>query len=350
MQLMRFDEGTRLATDALRLAHKDGDPSLIAQSASTLAYGHLASGAATPALELLQDLDMRALEHRPESEGFALARLGIAAIMTGDLAQAERAVDDAIVVFGAMRHRTGGSLGETLAANLALLRGDLDRAEERAQRAYELFLVSRYFLTLPILFAVLTEIYLLRDDERSANETVRAWRETGQQGAELIECMVVARSQPAAAAAAVAPYVGLLRVLSAPSVLSPSMAAIAAEVAFVTGNVQLANQVVDCIDRAPDEHVVFGAGFPYAVARTRALALETRGDHDSAITSLRAALDTADRARVPVEVARAHVALARLRAGDRPTDAARDAEAAHAIAHRHGFTSVARDARAAAPG
>jgi DNA-binding SARP family transcriptional activator/tetratricopeptide (TPR) repeat protein len=346
MQLMRFDDGAELARDALDLARRCDDASLVAQSASTLAYAHLAAGSATPALELLRELDRRALAGRPESEGFALARLGIAALMTADLDTADAAVAEAGAVFDAVRHRAGSSLAETLTANLALLHGDLDAAEQRAARAHELFVLSRYFLALPILFSVLTEVRLLRGDERGASEAVHLWRETGQEGADVLAVMVAARTG-APVGDAVHRFGGLLGFLCEPSVLAPSMAAVAAEAARAAGDTHLAGRVVDDLARMPDTHVVLGAGFPYIVDRTRAIALEARGDRDGARDALDRALDVADRAGVPIELARTHVALAHVLAEREPTLAARHAEAARAIADQHGLRAVAQAAREA---
>jgi hypothetical protein len=267
--------------------------------------------------------------------------------MTGDLDGADAAVAEAGAVFDAVRHRAGASLAETLAANLALLHGDLDAAEERGRRAHELFRVSQYFLALPILFSVLAETRALRDDARGANEAVQGWQATGQQGSQLVQLMLEARSQPDAVREHAGQHTDLLAFITIPSVLAPSMCAIAAEVAYATLNADLAGRVLGNIDRFPDSEVVLGPGFPYTVSRSRALALEARGDTDAALESLRRALDVAEDVRVPLEVARARVAIARLIAGDQPTEAALHAEAASAIAERHGFVAVARAAKAA---
>jgi hypothetical protein len=350
MQLSRFDDGVELARDALALAQRAGDRALAAQCASTLAYGYLAGGAASAALDLLRDIEPYALDGRPESEGFALCRLAIAAVMVGDIDAADSAVAEAGAVFDAYRHRTGASLAETLAANLALLHGDLDVAEERGRKAHDLFRVSQYFLALPILFSVLAEVRSLRDDTRGAREAVHAWRDTGQVGAELLDLMLAARGKAVDVATRAESHGGLLAMISAPSVLAPSMAAIAAEVARAAHDERLASKVLRNLDALPDRRVVLGTGFPYAVPRTRGVLLETTGERDAALDAYRDALDVAENARVPVEIARTHVAIARLLAPDVPNEAARHADAARAMAARHGFVSIARDARDATSG
>jgi DNA-binding SARP family transcriptional activator len=347
LQLARFDDGCALANDALDLAREVGDAALVAECASTLAYGQLAMGCATPALTLLREVDRRALDGRPESEGFALARLAIAALMVGDLDTADWATAEAGAVFDAVRHRTGATLSETLAANLALLHGDLDGAEQRGERAHELFLVSQYFLALPILFGVLAETRAVRGDDRGAAEAVRAWEATGQRGSDLVELMLLARAGADDLAGRAERDEGLLGIVSAPSVMSPSMSAIAAEVAYASANAPLARRVLRNVERFPDSNVVLGAGFPYLFAHTRGLLLEADGRADDAMTAYRDALDAAESVGVPLEVARARVALARLLADEQPKEAARHVDAARAISDRHGFVAVARNARAA---
>jgi hypothetical protein len=207
--------------------------------------------------------------------------------------------------------------------------------------------VSQYYVVLPILFGVLAETRALRGDARGANEAVRDWHETGQQGSELLGLMLTARARDDRVHAEAEARAGVLAFLCSPSVLAPSMYAIASEVAHATEHIKLADRIVGKIDDFPDANVVMGPGFPYLVERSRALALDARGDTDDALATFRRALDVADTVGVPVEVARSHVAIARLLAEDEPTAAARHADAARAIADRHEFVDVARAARAA---
>jgi hypothetical protein len=125
------------------------------------------------------------------------------------------------------------------------------------------------------------------------------------------------------------------------------MCAIAAEVAHATQHTKLADRIVDQIDAFPDGSVLLGPGFPYLVEHSRALALEARGDVGDALAAFRGALDVAHSIGIPVEVARGHVAIARLLAEEEPAAARRHADAARAIADRHEFVDVARAAHAA---
>ena len=275
--------GLDAAAEAVHLAEVAGGGEILVVCQSTLAYGYLTAGNAAAALAVLADVrDRIDSDLNPQDQGFALARLGLAHLALGRLDDALGATHDAFVVFDAARHQSGACMAETISADIFLRCGDRKEGERRAKEAARRYRISGYSQAPPILYSALIAARSADGDVEAAEEALDGWRATGQRGRAWARALLAARARVAGAGNEMPERIEqMMAAATDPSILQIGWLGVLAEVARAFAAPELAQSVLDALDRRASPDVVFSAGFPFHELATRAVAGDALGRHDA---------------------------------------------------------------------
>jgi hypothetical protein len=275
-QALDLAAGLEAAAEALELV-RTGAPDLILVCESTLAYGHLAAGDAVSAVDLLAGVrDRIEPATSANDEGFALARLALAELALGWLDDALRTTQDAFVVFDSTRHHAGACMAQTIAADILLRQGQLSAGEAQAREAAQLYRISAYSQSPPVLYSALVAARSDAGDFQGARAALDAWSETGERGQGLARSLLAVRAGDLDSASAVRERAHrIMARAQTPSIVQIGQLGALAEIAAALDDTDLARQVLDALERRVAPEIVFAPGLPFHAAHIRATALRT---------------------------------------------------------------------------
>jgi DNA-binding SARP family transcriptional activator len=234
----------------------------------------------------------------PWIEAWGLGRAALATTLSGDLADAERALEQAREAQYALRFWSELSLTESVAATVTMLRGDAAGALATARRAVRFFERSGYRFTPALAYPALAVAHLALGNAVDARATIDRWRTAAPGGQTLYEAAVLASGGDPSAAGEIlrtrplrVPERGSIDLHSLPSVT------VVARIALALNQTELLRALLPVIDDLCDHGVLVTMAWP---AFLPALAAEVAAATDEPDRDRRAAYAQRAEARLNV--------------------------------------------------
>jgi class 3 adenylate cyclase/tetratricopeptide (TPR) repeat protein len=253
---------------------------------------------------------------------WCITRLGLLAMLRGDLDRAEALLAEALELAPQLDNDVERSMASALAAAVAALRGRLATAELHGERARQAYRASPYWFTPGVLYPALAAARAARGDARAAQDALDAWDEAAERRPSrryrpLVEALL--GDVDAACATLDANPFRLFAGVPVVNVFQMDAVAAQVELAALTAQPGLVQGPVETLVDLYERGIRFTVGWPSFVPRVVALGYAATGHADEAEQWFVRAMADAQRAGATLEVAR--TALDHARCCDAQADA-----------------------------
>ncbi len=335
------DAGTTAAAEAGRLAQQSGDPRIIAMSDATMGLSLLARGEVDGARDHFALAQTHARECGADVTNlWSTLRLALAEWLGANIGAAERSLAEVEELLSLAPNQPVNCLAKAIAAAGAVARGDLLAGEVLADSAERLFELTNYSFAPLVLFPTLIEVRAAQGDVETAQAAIARWKASGHIGYQVAAVGFDARRGQITPGPSLETVVDLAGILSAQSLLAPSVFGALAEYAVAHHDPALVEPIEPNLLELGAGGAHFAPGFGTLVERTKALASEATGKLDAAEQHYAAAIETATARGCLPELARSHLGLARVRSVSDPDRAERHMAAALDLSRRLGLVET----------